>query len=142
MCFDLWMLKGGVDTFVLIHFLNDEWELCHVTMGFFKIVETTKGVLALQMNDLLVKHRLNVHVLVYVKDQANNLSIMIFFFTLIVSCEILGMLIPFVRIYWGKCWQCAMDDTKLCASLTSISIKLAQSILQKTITRTKKSGKR
>jgi hypothetical protein len=80
------MLKGGVDTFVLIvHFLNDKWEFCHVTMGFFKIVETTKGVLALQMNDLLVKHGFNIHVLVYVKDQANNLSIMTFTFTLIVS---------------------------------------------------------
>jgi len=69
MSFDLWMLKGGVDTFVLIvQFLNDKWEFCHVTMGFFKIVETTNGVLALQMNDLLVKHGLNVRVLVYVKD--------------------------------------------------------------------------
>ncbi len=100
MSFDLWMLKGGVNTFILIvHFLNNKWELCHVTMGFFKIVKTTKAVLALQMNDLLVKHRLNVHVLVYVKDKANNLSIMTFTFTLIMSCEILGMLILFVRIY-------------------------------------------
>jgi len=81
---------------------------------------------------------LNVRVLVYVKDQANNISIMTFAFTLIVSCEILGMLVPFVKIYWGKCWQCAMDEIKVCASLTSISIKLAQSILQKTITWTKK----
>jgi len=86
MSFDLWMVKGGVDTFVLIvHFSNDKWEFCHVIMGFFKIVKTTKGVLALQMNDLLVKRGLNVHVLVYVKDQANNLSIMTFIFTLIVS---------------------------------------------------------
>jgi hypothetical protein len=84
MNFDLCMVKGGVDIFVLIvHFLNDKWEFCHVTMGFFKIIETTEGVLALQMNNLLVKHRPNVHVLVYVKDQANNLSIMIFIFTLI-----------------------------------------------------------
>jgi hypothetical protein len=43
MSFDLWMLKGGVDTFVLIvQFLNDKWKFCHVTVGFFKIVETTK----------------------------------------------------------------------------------------------------
>jgi hypothetical protein len=34
---DLWMSRGGVDTFVLIiHFLNDNWELCHVTKGFFE----------------------------------------------------------------------------------------------------------
>ncbi len=48
MSFDLWMLKGGVNTFILIvHFLNNKWELCHVTMGFFKIVKTIKVVLAL-----------------------------------------------------------------------------------------------
>jgi len=134
MNFDLWMVKGSVDTFIqIVHFLNDNSEFCHVTKGFFKIVETTKGVLALQMNDLLVKHGLNVHVLVYVKDQANNLfhHDFHFYFNCVLNCvfEILGMLVPFVRIYWGKCWQCAMDDTKVCVSLTSISIKLAQSIL-------------
>jgi hypothetical protein len=86
MNFDLWMVKGSAETFILIvHFLNDNRKFCHVTKGFFKIVETTKGVLALQMNDLLVKHGFNVHVLVYVKDQTNNLSIMTFTFTLIVS---------------------------------------------------------
>jgi hypothetical protein len=54
MSFDLSMLKGIVHTFVLIvQFLDDKWELCHVTMGLLKIVETIKGVLALQMNDLL-----------------------------------------------------------------------------------------
>jgi hypothetical protein len=54
MSFDLSMLKRIVHTFVLIvQFLDDKWELCHVTMGFLKIVETIKGVLALQMNDLL-----------------------------------------------------------------------------------------
>jgi hypothetical protein len=32
------MSRGGVDTFVLIiHFLNDKWELCHVIEGFFEI---------------------------------------------------------------------------------------------------------
>jgi len=34
--FDLWMSRAIVDTFVLIvHFLNDKWEPCHVTIGFF-----------------------------------------------------------------------------------------------------------
>ncbi len=33
--FDLWMSKGGVDTYVFIaHFLNDKWESYHVTLGF------------------------------------------------------------------------------------------------------------
>jgi len=54
MSFDLSMLKGVVHTFVLVvQFLDDKWELCHLTMGCLKIIETTKGVLVLQMNDLL-----------------------------------------------------------------------------------------
>jgi hypothetical protein len=35
--FHLWMSRLGVDTFVFImHFLNDKWEPCHVTIGFLK----------------------------------------------------------------------------------------------------------
>jgi hypothetical protein len=41
MSFDLWMFKVGMDTFVfIVHFLNDKWEPCNVTIGFF---ETTKN---------------------------------------------------------------------------------------------------
>ncbi len=65
--------------------------------------------------------------------------------TSIVSCEVLGLTTPFVGACWGhamsKCCQYAIDDFKVCVSLTSISIKEAQSILQKTFTWTKKSGK-
>ncbi len=33
--FDLWMSRLEVDTFVfIVHFLNDKWEPCHVTIGF------------------------------------------------------------------------------------------------------------
>jgi hypothetical protein len=97
--------------------------------------------LALQVIDLFAKHKLNGHVLAYVKDEGNN----IFTMTLIVFCQILGMLTPFVGAYWGhaisKCCQYATNDTKVCANVILISIKLAQSILQKTIISTKISGK-
>ncbi len=87
MSFDLWMSTGGIDTFVLIvYFLNNKWEPCHVIMGFFKTMETIRNVLALQMNDLFTKHKLNVYVLAYVKNERNNLSTMIFVLTSIVSC--------------------------------------------------------
>ncbi len=43
--FDLWMSRAGVDTFVLImHFLNDKWEPCHVTIGSFEKGETSRGM--------------------------------------------------------------------------------------------------
>jgi hypothetical protein len=46
MNFDLWMLRRGVDNFVLIvHFLNHNWEPCHVTIRLFEItISNTYGV--------------------------------------------------------------------------------------------------
>jgi len=38
MSFDLWMSRKRVDNFVLIvHFLNQNWEPCHVTIGLIEI---------------------------------------------------------------------------------------------------------
>jgi hypothetical protein len=57
--FDLWMFTAGVDTFVLImHFLDDNWEPCHVTICFFEIVETFRNAMVLQVNEVLAKHGL------------------------------------------------------------------------------------
>jgi hypothetical protein len=50
----------------------------------------------LKVNDLLPKHKLNVHVLAYVKDERTNVFIVTFVLTLIMSCQILQMSIPFV----------------------------------------------
>jgi hypothetical protein len=51
------MPRRVINTFVLIvRFLNDKWEPCHVTLGFFEIVNTSRNVMVLQMNDLLAKH--------------------------------------------------------------------------------------
>jgi len=47
------MSRGGVNNFVfIVHFLNDKWEPCHVTIGFFEIVDTFGSAMALQMNDV------------------------------------------------------------------------------------------
>jgi hypothetical protein len=41
-CFDIFMSKGGVDTFVLvINYLNESWMPQHVTIGLFEVHETT-----------------------------------------------------------------------------------------------------
>jgi hypothetical protein len=48
------MSKGGVDTFILImHFLNDKWELCYITMRFFEIVDTSGSAMVLLINNVL-----------------------------------------------------------------------------------------
>jgi len=39
--FNLWMFRGGVDTFVVvINFLNETWVLMHVIMGLSEVHET------------------------------------------------------------------------------------------------------
>jgi hypothetical protein len=44
--FDVWMSKAKVDTFVMIvHFVNAQWEPCHITVGFFEIVDTTRNAM-------------------------------------------------------------------------------------------------
>jgi hypothetical protein len=82
----------------------------------------------------------------YVKDKGGNLSTMTIALISFVSCEVLGLTTPFVGSCWGhamsKCCQHATNDYKVCGGLTTMSIKETQSILQKTITWTKKSGKK
>jgi len=57
--FNLWMFKAGMDTFVMIvHFLNAQWEPCHIIVGLFEIADTTKSAMALQVIDVLAKHGL------------------------------------------------------------------------------------
>jgi hypothetical protein len=83
--FDLWMSRGGVNTFVLIaHFLNDKWESYYVTLGFKKIIDTFGNPMVFQVNDLLSKHGLNVCIIAYVKNEGDNISTMIYAFNL--SC--------------------------------------------------------
>jgi hypothetical protein len=87
--FDLWISKGGVDAFVLlVHFLNDKWEPCHVTIGFIEIANTFGNAITLQVNDLLAKHEVNVCVFAYVKDEGNNLSTMTSTLTFVESYEV------------------------------------------------------
>jgi hypothetical protein len=63
MSFDLWMSRGGINIFILIvHFLNNKWKPCHVIVGFFETIETIGNALALQVNDLFTKDKLNAYV--------------------------------------------------------------------------------
>jgi hypothetical protein len=54
--------------------------------------------MTMQVNEVLVKHRFNIHVLPYVKDEGSNLATMIY----VVFCEVLGLLAPFVGSSWGQ----------------------------------------
>jgi hypothetical protein len=50
-----------VDTFVfIVHFVSELWEPCHVTIGFLESVKTFGNPMALQVNEILVKHVFHV----------------------------------------------------------------------------------
>ncbi len=74
-------------------------------MEFFGTIDTFGSTMALQVNDILAKYGLNTCVLLYVKDERNNLSTMTSTLTFIVSCEVLGLSTPFI----GACWGHAMS---------------------------------
>ncbi len=83
-----------------VHFLNDKWEPCHVTIGFFEITKNFGSDVALQVNEMLAKHGFNAWVITYVKDEGSNISTMTIVLTFVVSCEMLGMATPFVGLWW------------------------------------------
>jgi len=92
-----------------------------------------------------VKHGFNIQVITYVKDEGGNFSTMTKILISIISCEGLSLAQPFVGSCCGlvmyKCCYYAINDSKFFFGLTIVSIKETQSILQKIITCTKKSGK-
>jgi hypothetical protein len=105
----------------------------------------SRNAMVIQVNDVLAKHGLNTHVFAYVKNERNNLATMTFVLTFVVSCEVLGLSTPFVGSCWGhamsKWCQYVIDDSNVCVNMPFFSIEETQSILEKTITWTKKSGK-
>jgi hypothetical protein len=141
--YELWSLdvKSGCGHFCCCcAFLK--WQVgepCHVTIGFFEIIKTfgnarlCKWVICLQNMGL---------VFVSLHNMSNMKENLIF-----PAWPPLWLLLCLVK-FWG-CWhlfwglvkaiQCPSDVTV--PWKTSILIKKTQSILQKTITRTKKSGK-
>lgn len=80
--FDLWMLKGSVDTFgVVINFLNESWNPMHVTMGLHEMNETSGQNMVIQLQSLLSKLGLMHYVITFwkTKHQFDNHGIHIVF---------------------------------------------------------------
>jgi hypothetical protein len=124
------MSRGGIATFILIvHFLNDKSEPCHVIVEFFEIVNRFGDAMVIQMSNVFAKHGLGTHILAYVKNEGNNLATMTFVLTFVLSCEVLGLLAPFVGSCWGhamfKCCEYVIDNSKVCVGMPSTSIKEA-----------------
>ncbi len=76
--FNLWMFRGGVDTFVLVTiFLNEVSVPMHVTMELFEVHETFKQSMAIQLQSLLEKYGFLHQVITFLKDEGSNLTIMV-----------------------------------------------------------------
>ncbi len=65
--------------------------------------------------------------IVYIKYEGNNISTMTTTLIFVISCEVFGLVEPFIVSWWGhvmpKCCQYAIDDTKISSDLMSIFIK-------------------
>ena len=86
-----------------------------------------------------------LQVIAYVKDEGTNLITLANALSSVVSCDVLGLKEPYSGTCFGhvmsKVCQYGTNSDTICASMKHVSLKNAQSTLQKTITWTKKSGK-
>jgi hypothetical protein len=74
--FDLWMSHEGFDKFALVvNYIYNNWELCHITISIFKVHETLGTTMVLQLRDLFACFDLCEKIITYVKDESANLNI-------------------------------------------------------------------
>jgi hypothetical protein len=106
--FDLWMSKGAYDIFALaINFLDENWQLEKVTIGFFEAIEKTSQILARNLKEFLNSYELSKKIIVYVKDERVDLNSMTTTFKFVVNCEVLGL----EESFNGTCFGHAFSKT-------------------------------
>ncbi len=76
--FDLWISKGGMDTFALVtNYMKDFWTTMQATIGLFKIHENTMFSMVRHLCTLFEKYDLMCYVIGFVKDEGNNLMFIV-----------------------------------------------------------------
>ncbi len=69
------MFKSRYVTFVLvINFINSLWVPCHVIVGLFEAINTSRVAMVAQVKDFLSSYNLLDKLIVYVKDKGGNMS--------------------------------------------------------------------
>jgi hypothetical protein len=137
------VFKGVVDTFALvINFKNESWNPINVNVGLFEVDETNGKNMVVPYESLLSNFGLMHHVITFMKDESNILSTMAIALRSIIICQPLKL----NQVYEGTCFGHVMSkvcqyDNKVSKGLMQVNVKDAQTILQKTITWTKKFGK-
>ncbi len=115
----------------------------HIIVGLFEVNETTKQSMDIQLQILLDRFSLLHRVIAFVKDESTNLSTMAIAFHSIIDYEPLNI----HKVYEVTCFghvmsKYAINDEKVYVGLINVSVKKVQSNLQKTISWTKRSGKK
>jgi hypothetical protein len=98
--------------------------------------------MAFQLQSLLEKNELIHWVIMFVKNEGNNLGTMGTTLRSIIDCELLKFLwvyegICFVHVMFKAC-QYVMNDDKVLVGLSLVNVKDVQTSLQKKVTWTKK----
>jgi hypothetical protein len=126
--FYLWIFCAGHDTFtMLVNFINDEWELVHITMGILEVQNIVGVAMVAQVKMLLNSFGLLNKVVTYVKDEGSNLITLTFVLALVVFCFPLQLPCPFVGFCFGhaisKATQYAIDDVKMYFGFIEVNLK-------------------
>lgn len=133
------MYHVGFYTFVMVvNFINTSQKPTHVIIGIFKIHSIANATMASQVKKLLHSFHLLDKVIACVKNERSNLSILTFALIYVVYCLTIQLACPFI----GSCFRHAMsmvtqyviDDVKIYVGFLEVSLKIVQSLLQKTIT--------
>jgi len=123
--FNLWMSKSGHDIFALvINFINSHWVPCHVTVGFFLVIDTSKVAMVTQVKELLPSYNLLDKLIAYMKDKGGNLFTLAKALNSVVSYVPLKLATPWQGSRFGhdfsKACQYAYNDATLCLSFWKV----------------------
>ncbi len=133
--FDLWMSKGGIDTFALvINYLDEVWTPMHVTIGVFQVHKTSGNSMTFQLQALLENFGLIHHVIAFVKDECNNLGSMVTTtLRYFIDFELLKLWVYEGTNCFGhvmiKTCQYAANDDKVFVGFTLVNVKEIQTSL-------------
>jgi len=124
------MSKGVYDIFALVNiFFDENWQPKKVTIGLFEAIETIGRALARNLRKLLDYYGLSKKIIVYVKDEGENLNSMTTILKFVVNCEGLGLEESFNGTCFGhafsKTCQYVIAENRVCKNLKYVSIKFA-----------------
>jgi len=86
-------------------FYFDSTTPCHVIVGLFGVTDTSRVAMVAQVKDLLSSYNLVKNLIIYVKDEGDNLSTLTQALILIVSYGLLGLTIPWHGLCFGHAFS-------------------------------------